>query len=86
MTPINQIIAEGKRLCEGAIDAPNCVAAFMLEEFSDYHDPETMKHLYSTLERAIEVITKEVGHHSVICNCAQCEFLASIEKRGNNNE
>lgn len=98
MKPINQIIAEGKRLCEGAtqgewcierVDHQECmsyeigprwdgshgfrfviydhhyedkkgklnVAKFKYDcQFIAHHNPEKMKHIYETLERAIEVI------------------------------
>lgn len=53
MKPINQIIAEGKRLCESWDGKHDSEHHF---ELSVYHSHEYMKLLYKTLERAIEVI------------------------------
>jgi len=148
MNPINQIIAEGKRLCEGATQGEwdygywsgqckmnhvhgrsVCKYEYSLVKegtnlvlkddpitlctstdeyvalsednaaFIAHHNPSQMKHIYETLERAIEVIKfygdkegygvhrvdnwapiigeaiREEGKHAR-------EFLASIEKRG----
>ncbi len=115
MKPINQIIAEGKRLCDGAIGVTNDLVNRQVpieeagepeeyEKFLVYHNPEQMKHLYETLERAIEVIkyygSREnwfpAGDRKSAARSSDTdtenglraggkharEFLASIEKRG----
>jgi len=75
MNPINQIIAEGKRLCEGAIGVTNDLVNRQVpieeagepeeyEKFLVYHNPYKMKHLYETLEKAVKLAEhfKDHGH------------------------
>ena len=92
MNPINQIIAEGKRLCYEADEFhPDEFDSFIRANarFIQFHEPSKMKHLYETLEKAVKLAEhfKDHGHFEYNEEGQEVdvyparEFLASIEKR-----